>query len=231
MSVVAHNLAQVRERIAAAALRSGRDPAAIRLVAVTKYAQTESIAALLDAGCNDLGESRPQQLWQRAAEFADRGVRWHMIGHLQRNKVARTLPLVSLVHSCDSLRIAAAIDAAAQTLTQPVDVLLEVNISGDPAKGGFATDDVEPALAQLAAFEHLRIRGLMAMAGKPDDDAAARVDFRRLRELRDRLRPNCPASVTLDELSMGMSGDYEIAIEEGATIVRVGSALFEGILE
>jgi PLP dependent protein len=228
---IVDNLAIVRERIAAAARRSGRDPTAITLVAVTKYASTGSIAALIDAGCLDLGESRPQQLWQRAPEFADRNVRWHMIGHLQRNKVARTLPLVSLVHSCDSLRIAAAIDQAAEPSAKAVDVLLEVNISADPAKGGFAPDDVESALAQLTALRNLRIRGLMAMAGKPDDAAAARADFRLLRELRDRLRANCPPGVTLDELSMGMSGDYEVAIEECATIVRVGSVLFEGVLE
>jgi len=227
-SKIADNLNHVRVRIAAAASRSGRDPSAITLVAVTKYASSGSIAALIDAGCLDLGESRPQQLWQRAVEFADRGVRWHMIGHLQRNKVARTMPLVSLVHSCDSLRIAAAIDQAVEQASQQVDALLEVNISADPAKGGFAADEVAPALDQLAGLSRLRIRGLMAMAGKPDDAVAARADFRRLRELRDQLRANCPPSVGLDELSMGMSGDFEVAIEEGATIVRVGSALFEG---
>ncbi|HEY2839640.1 MAG TPA: YggS family pyridoxal phosphate-dependent enzyme [Pirellulales bacterium] len=231
-TTIIDNLNRVRERIAAAAMRSGRDPKAITLVAVTKYASTESIAALVEAGCRDLGESRPQQLWGRAPEFAANGVRWHLIGHLQRNKVARTLPLVSLVHSCDSLRIAEAIDqAAAQQGIGPIESLLEVNISGDPAKGGFAADEVEPALAQLAALSHVRIRGLMAMAGKPDDDTAARSDFCRLRELAERLRLNSPTGITFDELSMGMSGDYEVAIEEGATIVRVGSALFEGAEE
>jgi PLP dependent protein len=228
MASICDNLANVRKRIAAAASRSGRNSTAITLVAVTKYASSASIAALIDAGCLDLGESRPQQLWQRAPEFADYGVRWHMIGHLQRNKVARTMPLVSLVHSCDSLRIAAAIDQAAGE-SKPVDTLMEVNISADPAKGGFAPDDVEEALVELAALERLRIRGMMAMAGKPDDAVAARADFRRLRELRDHLRANCPPNVELDELSMGMSGDFEVAIEEGATIVRVGSALFEGV--
>jgi pyridoxal phosphate enzyme (YggS family) len=228
-TTIVDNLNQVRERIAAAAWRSGREPSAITLVAVTKYASTASIAALVDAGCLDLGESRPQQLWQRAPEFAHRSVRWHLIGHLQRNKVARTLPLVSLIHSCDSLRIAAALNQAAAQSAKPIDVLLEVNISGDPAKGGFAAEEVAPGLDQLAGLSQLRIRGLMAMAGTPDDAAAARSDFRRLRELRDRLRTNCPPNVLLDELSMGMSGDYEVAIEEGATIVRVGSALFEGV--
>jgi PLP dependent protein len=224
---VADNVATVRERIAAAATRSGRTADAITLVAVTKYADDATIAALVDAGCHDLGESRPQQLWQRAVDFAPQAIRWHMIGHLQRNKVARTLPAVALVHSCDSLRLADAIDqsAAAQGLA-PIPVLIEVNISDDPAKHGFAAAEVAGALAHLATLGHIGVRGLMAMAGQPDDPAAARADFRRLRELRDRLCEECP--INLVELSMGMSGDYEIAIEEGATIVRVGSALVEG---
>jgi len=233
---VVDNLARVRERIATAAERSGRDPSAITLVAVTKYAQSASLAALIEAGCLDLGESRPQQLWERAKEFAGRGVRWHMIGHLQRNKVPRTAPLVTLLHSCDSLRIADALDQAlvqsqngSSDEAQPLDTLLEVNISTDPAKGGFAPDDVEAGLAHVATLRHLRVRGLMAMAGKPDDASAAHADFRHLRELSERLKSHCPPGVTLDELSMGMSGDYEVAIEEGATIVRVGSALFEGV--
>jgi PLP dependent protein len=225
---VAENLALAHERIAAAAHRSGRTAEEITLVAVTKYADDDSIGALVEAGCRDLGESRPQQLWQRAATFADRSIRWHLIGHLQRNKVARTLPLLSLIHSCDSLRLADSIDQAAAELAQPVSTLLEVNISGDPAKHGFSPVDVASALEQLAALKHVRVRGLMAMAGRPDDPSAARADFRALRELRDRLRVACPAGITLDELSMGMSGDYEVAIEEGATIVRVGSTLFEG---
>jgi pyridoxal phosphate enzyme (YggS family) len=226
---VAENLALVRGRIAAAAQRSGRTARQVTLVAVTKYTDDDAIAALVEAGCHDLGESRPQQLWQRAATFAGDSIRWHLIGHLQRNKVARTLPLVSLVHSCDSQRLAEAIDqAAADQSTRAVPVLLEVNISGDSAKHGFRPADVAAALAGLADLRHVCVRGLMAMAGRPDDLPAARVDFRALRELRDRLRVDCPASITLDELSMGMSGDYEIAIEEGATIVRVGSALFAG---
>ena len=165
-------------------------------------------------------------------DLADLPIRWHLIGHLQRNKVARTLPLVSLIHSCDSVRLAAAIDTSgAANRDTPVPVLLEVNISGDPAKHGLAPAEIAAALPPLAALPHIQIRGLMAMAGRPDDPAAARRDFQHLRELRDRLRADCPATIRLDELSMGMSGDYEIAVEEGATIVRVGSALFEGVDE
>jgi pyridoxal phosphate enzyme (YggS family) len=225
---VADNLAQVRERIAAAASRAGRAVDDITLVAVTKYADESAIEALVAAGCRDLGESRPQQLWQRAEQFAGHGIRWHMIGHLQRNKVVRTLPLTSLIHSCDSLRLADAIEsAAAEQQIERVPVLVEVNISADPAKHGFAAGEVAAALEHFGRLQHVHVRGLMAMAGRADDPVAARDDFRRLRQLRDELRDATPEHVALDELSMGMSGDYEVAIEEGATIVRVGSALFE----
>jgi PLP dependent protein len=239
---IADNLAQVRSRISAAAHRSGRSPGDVRLVAVTKYADEREIRALLAAGCNDLGESRPQQLWQRAAALADRDIHWHLIGHLQRNKVERTIPLVALVHSGDSRRLLEAIDAAARNPVAHVDrshvdrsrvggvrrvpVLLEVNVSGNPAKHGFAPEGLESQLEALAALAGVEIRGLMAMAGKPDDARAARADFARLRQLRDRLPP--VRGVAIHELSMGMSGDYEVAIEEGATMVRIGSALFEG---
>ncbi len=186
---VAENLAHVRGRIAAAASRAGRAADEITLVAVTKYADDAAIEALLEAGHRDLGESRPQQIWQRAESFAGRGIRWHLIGHMQRNKVGRTLPLVTLVHSCDSVRLAEAIDqaAVAQGLSR-VPVLVEVNIAADPAKHGFAADEVAAALERVAALEHLEVRGLMAMAGRADDPVAACADFRNLRLLRDALR-------------------------------------------
>lgn len=221
------NVAEVRCRIAAAAARAGRRAEDVRLVAVTKYVGLDEIRALVAAGCADLGESRPQQLWDRAAELRDLPVRWHAIGHIQRNKVERTLPLVAMIHSVDSLRLAEAIDASAGKTNRKVPVLLEVNISREPAKHGFAAEEIEPLLPQLNDLKHIEIRGLMCMAGLEGGGDEARRDFAALRTLCDRLRASCPATVCLDELSMGMSGDYEIAIEEGATIVRVGSALFE----
>ena len=133
-----------------------------------------------------------------------------------------------MIHSLDSLRLAEAIDAAAGKLDRTVPVLLEVNVSREPAKHGFVPEEIEPLLPQLIALKHIEIRGLMCMAGLEGGGDEARRDFAALRTLRDRLQAGCPANVRLDELSMGMSGDYEIAIEEGATIVRVGSALFEG---
>jgi len=226
---IADNLAGVQARIAEAALRSGRDADAVRLVAVTKYADIAHTQALVAAGCRDLGESRPQQMWKKAAALAHTPVRWHLIGHLQRNKVTRTAPLLAMLHSLDSLRLAAAVDAAAAELRRSIPVLIEINISGDAAKHGFSEEDVEAALMKLAAFRHLEIRGLMTMAALEGGRTRARGDFQRLRSLRDRLRLNCPENVTLDDLSMGMSSDFEEAVEEGATIVRVGSALFSGL--
>jgi hypothetical protein len=159
----------------------------------------------------------------------DEPIRWHMIGHLQRNKIRRTLPEVDMIHSGDSPRLLMAVDRIAGELSLRMPMLLEVNISGEADKGGFAPEDVEGFLAAVE-LRHVEIRGLMAMASLEGGPDAARRDFRRLRRLRDRLRRSCPAAVDLSELSMGMSGDYEAAIEEGATIVRVGSALFEGVL-
>lgn len=228
---IAANLAEVRERIAAAAHGAGRSPDEVRLVAVTKYVDVATTRLLFNAGCADLGESRPQQLWDKAAALNDAAIRWHLIGHLQRNKVRRTLPLVHLIHSGDSLRLLEELDREAAALTgrPPLPVLLEVNVSGEAAKHGFAPDDLPRHVEALAAFEHLNIRGLMAMAGLDDDPTSARRDFARLRELRDRLRREWSGRFSLDELSMGMSGDYEAAVAEGATLVRVGSALFEGV--
>jgi PLP dependent protein len=241
---IAQNVAEIRERMAAAAARSGRRADEVRLVAVTKYVGPDAIRALVEIGCVDLGESRPQQLWERAAALADLSIRWHLIGHLQRNKARRTVPLVAMVHSADSPRLIAALDEAAGQASQPgaahsdarperpagrVPILIEVNVSGEAAKHGFTPDEIGPFLPELAAYRNLEVRGLMCMAGLEGDMDAARREFAALRCLRDRLRSHFPADSALDELSMGMSGDYEVAIEEGATIVRIGSALFEGV--
>jgi len=226
---IASNVADIRQRIADAAQRSGRDAEDVTLVAVTKYVGLPEAQMLLAAGCRDLGESRPQGLWAKADAIDDSIVRWHMIGHLQRNKVRRTIPVVWLTHSGDSVRLIAEIDRLADAGDGPAQILLQVNISGDKAKHGFAADALAAALPQLAALPNVAIRGLMAMASLHGDLSVARRDFCSLRELRDRLMTNCPAEIVLDELSMGMSRDFEVAIEEGATLVRVGSALFEGV--
>jgi pyridoxal phosphate enzyme (YggS family) len=227
------NLISVQDRIAAAARRAARKPDEVKLVAVTKYVDAAVAESLVAAGCRDLGESRPQQLWEKAESLAANktSINWHMIGHLQRNKVARTVSIASLIHSGDSLRILQAIDETAKSSDHRAAVLLEINISGDEAKHGFAPEEIGPAVDEIARLTNTDVRGLMAMASREGDLDQARVDFANLRELRDRLRSVAPPNVHLEELSMGMSGDFEVAIEEGATIVRVGSALFEGALD
>ena len=223
---IAENLTRVKERMAEVATACGRQPEQILLVAVTKYVGVAEAQAITAAGCRDLGESRPQELWQKAAaaELAD--IRWHLVGHLQRNKVRRTLPLLSLLHSLDSDRLAQAIDGEVADHPEPFPLLLEVNCSGDATKHGVAPEAVRPLYERLLEMRHLNIRGLMTMAARSDQGGLARKNFARLRELRDELRAEFHAAHGLDELSMGMSGDYEDAIREGATIVRIGSALF-----
>lgn len=228
-SRIAENLAGVRERIAQAALRAGRSAEEVRLVGVTKYVNAEAAAALVAAGLHDLGESRPQELWRKAEALANQPVRWHLIGHLQRNKVRRTLPLAWLIHSADSLRLLQDLDREAQQHERAAPVLLEINISGDAAKHGFAPEQIEPLLPDIARLSHVQVRGLMGMGSLAGGRTQAKKDFARLRELRDRLARSCPAKISLTELSMGMSDDFDLAIEEGATMVRVGSDLFEGV--
>jgi pyridoxal phosphate enzyme (YggS family) len=242
---IAENLAALRERIATAAGQSGRTANDITLVAVTKYVGVDVTAAVLAAGCTDLGESRPQELWNKAAALgptdggaapdeADKAAdapraRWHLVGHLQRNKIRRTLPMLHLLHSVDSRRLLDALDDEAAQRGRPVDVLLEANVSGDAAKTGLPPEQLESLLADAGRWPHVSIRGLMGMASLLGGTETAKHDFEQLRNLRDRLATNAPQGVTLDELSMGMSGDFEAAIHCGATIVRIGSALFEGL--
>lgn len=228
------NLAQIRERMADACRRAGRQPGDVTLVGVTKYVSADLAARLVEAGCHDLAESRPQALWPKAEALATLvpAPRWHLVGHLQRNKIRRTLPLVTLLHSLDSHRLLEALDAEAGIAGRPCDVLVEVNLAGDPERTGLPEADVAQLLEVAAACRHVRVRGLMGMASVPEGPGAsssARREFARLRELRDRLRPGSPSAVSLEELSMGMSDDFEEAILEGATLVRVGSALWEGV--
>jgi pyridoxal phosphate enzyme (YggS family) len=224
-AVLSDRLAAVRARVAAACRRAGRDPADVTLVAVTKTVSARVARVAAGLGAADLGENRPQELWEKAAEVPS--ARWHLIGHLQRNKIDRTVPLVTLIHSVDSDRLLAALDAFGRKRGEPVPVLLEVNCSREAAKGGFSPADV-PALSDgLASLAGVSVRGLMTMAAFHDDPELCRPTFAELRRLRDGVRSR--AGLELPHLSMGMSNDFEVAVEEGATFVRVGTTLFEGL--
>ena len=226
---IKQNLAELEERISEAARRSGRAADAVKLVAVTKYVDTATTRALVESGCNLLGENRPQQLWQKADELADLDIQWHMIGHLQRNKVRRTIGWTSLIHSVDSIRLMRAIANESLGQNLSTDCLLEVNVSGEEAKHGIKPDELTSMLETAAELQGIRICGLMCMAGLGSDRDQAAREFEALRELRDQFRDRTAPSIDLQELSMGMSGDFELAIEQGATIVRIGSAIFAGI--
>jgi pyridoxal phosphate enzyme (YggS family) len=227
-AIVADNLARVRERIASAAIAAGRAPEAVRLVGVSKYVDVPTTAALIQAGCTDLGESRPQELWHKAAATELAGARRHLVGRLQRNKVRRTLPLVELIHSVDSERLLATIDEHATALDLSPRVLLEVNCSGETAKQGFSHDEIRRLAPLLQRYQRVHVTGLMTMAPLVGGEAAARESFASLHQLRDELNAATPHN-NFSELSMGMSDDFEVAIAEGATLVRVGSLLFEGL--
>lgn len=223
------NLQRVRDRIAQSAEQVNRSPAEITLVAVTKYVGPELTAAMLAAGATHLGESRPQQLWKKAACEPLAAANWHLIGHLQRNKVRRTLPLVSVIHGVDSERLLSAIDEEAKAAQLTTDVLLEVNTSGDAAKHGLGEGGLAALLELAPSFANVRVRGLMTMAARDGGQQIAQKNFADLRALRNKMASQVHDSISLNELSMGMSGDFEQAIQEGATIVRVGSALWEGV--
>jgi hypothetical protein len=218
------NVTRVRATLATACATRGRAPAEVTLVAVTKYAELDWIRGLYDLGLRDFGESRPQQLVERARLFPT-DVRWHLIGHLQRNKAALVVPHVHTIHSVDSVRLARQLSRDAESLGRSIRALLEVNVSGEAAKDGFGVDDLRTAFSELFGLPRLEITGLMTMAPLSDDAETSRPVFGRLRELRDELRGTHP---TLVDLSMGMSGDYGVGVEEGATLIRVGTALWEG---
>jgi len=227
---IRHNLDTVLRRIAEAARRSGRREDAVRLVAVTKRSPLEWIRPLVDCGARDLGENYPQELWRKKEALADLGdsVRWHLIGHLQSNKVKKTLPLVRMIHSVDSLKLLQMLDLAARALDNPPAVCLQVNTSAEETKHGWTEEQILSDAESIAACRAIPIAGLMTMAAMGTTAETARVSFSRLRALCEKLRGQ--TGLPLPELSMGMSNDFEAAIEEGATLVRVGSALFEGVV-
>lgn len=228
-SQLADRLAKVEEQLTAACQRSGRPREAVTLVAVTKTVSADVARSLLGLGVRDLGESRPQELWHKAEVLAPENPRWHLIGHLQRNKVEKTLPLVHAIHSVDSLRLIHTLEVEAGKLGRRVPILLEVNASREEQKHGFKPEELPALIEELNKLRHLHVTGLMTMAALETDPEQCRPTFALLRRLRDELRPGLADVHDLRELSMGMSHDFEVAIEEGATMVRLGTILFEGI--
>jgi PLP dependent protein len=225
---IADRLARVRERIAAAAERSGRRADDVRLVVVTKEVPVEQIRVAVEAGAADLGENRVQELLPKMDELSwlAAAPRWHFVGTLQKNKVRAIAGRVALIHSVDSIALGRAVAARAAAAEATQEVLLEINASGEASKHGLAPHDAEEALESLAGEPGLRIRGLMTIAPQ-GSLALARSAFETLRDLRDRLHPTI-AGQSLTELSMGMTEDFEPAVEEGATLVRIGTAIFGG---
>jgi len=224
MPDIGANVARVRARIAEAALRSGRRPESVLLVAVTKTVGVDRIREAVACGLRVLGENRVQEARAKVPEVP--GVTWHLIGSLQRNKVKEALGLFQVIHSVDSLGLAEEISRRAEGgSSSPLEALVQVNISGEPQKHGVPPEDAAGLLVQALRLPGLRVRGLMGMGPLVPDPEAARPYFRRLREVRDRLRETLDVE-GLEDLSMGMTDDFEVAIEEGATIVRVGRALF-----
>lgn len=226
-TIIRNNLDRVRKSLAAAAERSGRTTDDVTLVAVTKYADLEWVESLLEIGELHLGENRPQQLLERAPQFSGE-VHWHLIGHLQRNKVRPVIPIADVIHSVDSLKLLDRINRISQEIGETPRLLLEVNVSGEAAKDGFSPDELMDSAAKLDEFEHVKIEGLMTMAPFTKDAEATRPTFSGLRELAAKLRDRS-ARHAIHELSMGMSGDFTVAVEEGATIVRIGRTLYEGL--
>lgn len=221
------NLAAIEVRMAAACARAGRDVASVRLLPVSKTVDEARLRLAYAAGCRQLGENKAQEALRKSEALADLAdLRWSVIGHLQTNKAKLVAQCASEFQALDSLRVAEALDRRLQALGRGLDVLVQVNTSGEASKHGLPPQEVADFLRQLPAFGALRVCGLMTLAALSDDAGRVRQCFVRLRTLRDQLREHAPAGVQLHELSMGMSGDFEMAIEEGSTIVRVGQAIF-----
>ncbi len=221
------HLAFVQARIAAACLRAGRDASSVRLLPVSKTQPEASVRLAHAAGCRLLGENKPQEAhgkWQATQDLPD--LRWSVIGHLQTNKARLVARFASEFQALDSLRVAEALERRLQAEGRALDVFVQVNTSGEASKYGLPPEEVAAFLRALPAFPALRVRGLMTLALFSSEAGRVRECFVLLRTLRDRLRQEAPAGIALEELSMGMSGDFEMAIEEGATLVRVGQSIF-----
>lgn len=230
MGAIRDNLQEVRRRMAEAALRAGREPSSVRLVAVTKTVPPERVLEAFSAGADIFGENRVQEAQQKAplvraaVGTSETAPRWHLIGPLQRNKVRHVFGLFELIHSVDNLPLIEELEKRAADRGERMRVLLQVNVAGEGAKHGCGPAEAEGLAAALEGSPHLKLEGLMTVPPLPENPEDSRPWFRKLRELRDRLAE--AGRGDLRELSMGMTADFEVAVEEGATMVRVGSAIF-----
>ena len=222
---IVDNVREVRDRIEAAASRAMRDPGDVRLVAITKTVEPARIIEAIEAGVTCIGENRVQEADRKFAGGLP-PVEKHLVGHLQTNKVRKALPLFDMIQSVDSVRLAREISIACESTGTQIDVLVEVNTSGEETKFGLEPDETVAALEEMADLPGLKILGLMTIGAFLPDPEDVRPCFRRLRELRNIIEERVIPGVSMEHLSMGMTNDYEVAIEEGATIVRVGRAIF-----
>ncbi len=226
MSSISSRLAEVRERIAAAARSAGRNPSSIRLVAVSKTFPLEAVREAWLAGQRDFGENRVQEALQKIGASADLTIRWHLLGHLQTNKARKAALAFSVIQSVDSVDLLRKLDQAAIEAGTRPELLVQVDLAREATKFGAPRDEARRVLEAAAGCQAVRVTGLMTLPPLPDIPEDARPWFRQLRELRDGLRADGVPGDMLEELSMGMSGDFEVAVQEGATIVRVGTAIF-----
>ena len=226
MGSVADNAAEIRRRIKAACGRAGRDPSRIQLVGVTKTVPVERIREGIEAGISILGENYIQEARKKREILADLPVAWHFIGHLQTNKARVAVECCDCIETLDRESLAVELNARGEKAAKRIPVLIQVNIGSEPSKSGIAPGDLLSFFRFASGLEWLNIRGLMALPPFFDQPESARPYFRQMRELLDKLRVEAPFPENLTELSMGMSGDFEVAIEEGATLVRIGTALF-----
>jgi PLP dependent protein len=222
---IADNLKTVMDRIASAARRAGRDPSSVRLVVVTKTVDVESIRQAVAAGASVLGENRVQEAREKIEKLGSLA-RWHLIGHLQTNKAKYAVKLFDLIHSVDNLELARELDKQAAKIGKIQDVLIEVSIAGEAAKAGVAMQEVTTLVREAVKLKNISIKGLMTMPPYSEDPENSRPFFRKLRELAGTITKENIPGVSINKLSMGMSGDFEVAVEEGATMVRVGTAIF-----
>jgi PLP dependent protein len=224
--MIHENIRVIRDRIDAACARSGRDPLDVTLLAVSKTFPAAAVAEALDAGLTDVGENYVQELLTKREALADRTIRWHFIGHLQSNKVKYIADGVSLIHAVDNAGLAREIDKRAALAKRILDVLIEVNTTGEQSKFGVKPENTVEFVKSLAQFQNIRIAGLMTIGPFLPDPEGSRPMFRRLRMLKDEISQFSQNNVAMNHLSMGMTGDFGVAIEEGATIVRIGTAIF-----